>query len=145
MEPVTVERSLWIAAPPERVWRAITDAKEIEAWFSPGSPWEISELAEGGTVVWHADGEDAVHVIQLVEPPRRFAYRYEPAPPETPLTTTYTLDDENGGTRVTVRETGYELVPAELRQKRVDGSLAGYDQALAGLKRYIEQTPAQPV
>ena len=138
MEALFVERIIWIAAPRERVWRALTDGQQIEAWFSPGQPWEVSALEPGGTVVWHAEGEDALHVIQVVDPPRHFAYRWEPAPPETPLTTTYLLEEENGGTRLTVRETGYEQVPAELRQKRMQGSQDGYDNVLADLKRYLE-------
>ncbi|KPV45879.1 hypothetical protein SE17_43925, partial [Kouleothrix aurantiaca] len=43
-----VERSIWIAAPRERVWRAVTDPAQMEHWFSPGTSWQMSALEVGG-------------------------------------------------------------------------------------------------
>jgi uncharacterized protein YndB with AHSA1/START domain len=33
MEQVTVERSIWIAAPRERVWQAVTDPELLVLWI----------------------------------------------------------------------------------------------------------------
>lgn len=141
MERLQIERTIWIKAPRERVWRAITDPKELEAWFSPGLPWEISALEVGGTVAWHTSETDVeIHIIEVLEPPRRFTIRWEPKPPETGLVTTFLLEEENEGTRLTVIETGFELVPEEQRRKRMEGSTEGYTTALESLKRHIEQT-----
>jgi hypothetical protein len=43
-----VERSIWIAAPRQRVWSAITDPLQIEMWFSPGTSWKLTALEVGG-------------------------------------------------------------------------------------------------
>ena len=39
MEILTVERSIWIGAPRERVWQAVTDPEQLAQWLLP-PPWE---------------------------------------------------------------------------------------------------------
>ena len=46
MDSVAVERSVWIAAPRERVWRAITEAEQIMQWWG-GDHWEIEVIGWG--------------------------------------------------------------------------------------------------
>src|SRR5262249_22152466 len=43
-----VERSIWIHAPRERVWTALTDPVQVEQWFSPGTSWTLTGLQVGG-------------------------------------------------------------------------------------------------
>jgi uncharacterized protein YndB with AHSA1/START domain len=105
----------------------------------PRLPWEIPALEVGATALWHSTAAEVDrHVIEVVDPPRRFALRWEPAPPDTPRTTTYALAEENGGTRVTVSETGFELVPADLRREQMEGTAEGYRLALENLQAYLE-------
>lgn len=61
-------------------------------------------------------------------------------PGETPasMLTTFRLADENGGTRVTVIEDGFEALPTEVRQKRVDQTGHGYSMSMAHLKKHVE-------
>ena len=47
MENTALERSIWIAAPRERVWRAITDPAQTQQWFSPPTPWAMDKLDVG--------------------------------------------------------------------------------------------------
>jgi len=56
------------------------------------------------------------------------------------MVTTYRLEEENGGTRVTVTETGFEALPDDIRQKRFDSTAQGYETVLADLKVYVERT-----
>ncbi|WP_245809700.1 SRPBCC family protein [Cohnella massiliensis] len=53
MSQVTVMRTIWIDAPQERVWQAVTEAEQLSRWYAPGSPWEIPELREGATLYFH--------------------------------------------------------------------------------------------
>lgn len=34
----SVEQSVHIAAPPEVIWAALTDAGRLEQWYAPGCP-----------------------------------------------------------------------------------------------------------
>jgi hypothetical protein len=53
--------------------------------------------------------------------------------------TRYVLEEEKGGTRVTVSETGFEALPDEIRQERFDSTARGYTTVLANLKSYLEE------
>ncbi|MBI1880024.1 MAG: SRPBCC domain-containing protein [Chloroflexi bacterium] len=139
MEKLAVERSIWINAPRERVWQAITDPKQIQQWFSPGTPWHLTTLDVGGKL--YALGyESQAGIIEVVDSPRQFTYRWETPTPDIPftLTTTYTLEEENGGTRVTITETGFESLLEDTRQERVDQNGKSWGMALENLKAYLE-------
>jgi uncharacterized protein YndB with AHSA1/START domain len=137
MEKLAVERSIWIKAPRERVWRAITDPKQLQQWFSPTTPWELSALEVGGRFyVYNAETDTAmyVQVIELVDPPHQLVMRTEAEPPETPHVTTYTLTEENGGTRLTVTHSGYELEPDDIRWNNMEQNAFGFGLMLRTCK-----------
>ena len=140
-EKFAVERSIWIDAPRERVWRAITDPKQIQQWFSPTTPWELSALEVGGRFYVHnaeTDTDMYVQVIELVDPPHQLVTRSEPEPPETPHVTTYTLEEENGGTRLMLTYSGYELEPDDWRWNNMEQNAFGFGMMLENLQAHIE-------
>jgi len=78
-----------IAAPPERVFRALTDSSELTRWFtSPECPvkfWKMdarlggrySYATEKGSIVVNSVGEFECHgEIVEYDPPRRLAYTW---------------------------------------------------------------------
>jgi uncharacterized protein YndB with AHSA1/START domain len=139
MENTALERIIWIAAPRERVWRAITDPVQIQQWFSPPTPWEMTTPDVGGKV--YAVGyESQAGIIEVIDAPRQFSYRWDMPDSHPPLTTmtTYSLEEENGGTRVTLTEVMSETTPVEIRQKRMNESGGGWVMALENLKAYLE-------
>jgi uncharacterized protein YndB with AHSA1/START domain len=136
-----VERSIWIAAPPERVWHAITDPAQIEQWFSPGTSWRLSALEVGGRLfVPNAEtgAEMYTQVIERVDPPHRFVLRSVPEPPATVEVTVYTLQEEHGGTRLIITHSGYELVPEEMRWSAMEQNAFGFGMMLENAKAHIE-------
>ncbi|HMQ30228.1 MAG TPA: SRPBCC domain-containing protein [Chloroflexaceae bacterium] len=135
MDGGTVERSIWIAATPERVWQAVTDPALLSQWFGGGAVWEIPLLAVGATALY--EGSE-VHIIEVLDPPRQFTLRWEPEPPATPTLTTFLLAPEAGGTRVTVRESGYELLPNDIRHRRMAQTDEGYRISLDHLAALLE-------
>jgi uncharacterized protein YndB with AHSA1/START domain len=138
---LSVERSIWIAAPRERVWRAITDPKQLQHWFSPTTAWELSALEVGGRLFApnaETGAEMYVQVIELIDPPRRFVTRSAPEPPATPEITTYALQEENGGTRLTVTHSGYELAPEDARWSSMEQNTFGFGMMLQNIKAYLE-------
>lgn len=141
METIAVARRLWIDAPPERVWKALTDPVQIQRWFSPTTPWELTSLEVGGKL--YAVGyESQAGVIEIIDPPRQFGYRWTSEPPELPLTTltTYLLEVSKGGTLVSLTETVSETLPEDARQRRIEDTGKGYKMALKNLKAYLEGT-----
>lgn len=131
MEKITIERSIWINAPRERVWQAVTEPKQIAAWFAPGTAFAIN-----GNRISIRMGETDVEValIETIEPPRQLTTR---GLPDTTVATTYLLEEENGGTRFTVIETGLEGLSEEDRKNRLEQDTQGWEMALKNLEAYI--------
>ena len=104
MTELTVTRT--INAPPERIWRALTNADELAAWFWPGK-WDVTatcDLRVGGTyrvaseVTGMAFGGEYVAVepfVRLVQ-----TWRWDGEPGETLVTTT--LEPSAEGTMLTI-------------------------------------------
>jgi uncharacterized protein YndB with AHSA1/START domain len=140
-ETFSVERSIWIAAPRERVWRAITDLEQLQEWFSPGTKWTGTGLEAGGRffVVDPASGAEMYgQMIEAVEPPYRLVTRSIPEPSEAVHVTTWQLEEENGGTRLMLTYSGYELEPAEARANNMEQNAFGFGMMLENLAACIE-------
>jgi uncharacterized protein YndB with AHSA1/START domain len=132
MEKRVLERSIWIATPRERVWQAVTDPAQIAQWFAPGTVFS----QKGDTIcIRIGEADVAVAVVEVFDPPRRITTR---SLPDRVMTTTYTLEEENGGTRFTVTEAGFEALPEDARKARLDQDDKGWEMALANLQAYID-------
>lgn len=149
MEKIGIERSIQIDAPIELVWQAVTDPTKLGEWYAPGSPWIIPELRVGAAVEFHHSPNrhhTATEVTVLratiisLDPPREFGLRWDPdvTYPEMVQITTFTLAEEDGGTRATISESGYEGIPREERQEWLDSISSGYGMSMENLKALVE-------
>lgn len=108
-----------IAASPERIWRALTDAAELKEWFVP-KPWRITEAVveayPGGrflTAMVGPNGENedcgaSEGCVLAVEPNRMITWTDALAggyrPNDKPfMTAIITLEPTDSGTRYTAR------------------------------------------
>jgi uncharacterized protein YndB with AHSA1/START domain len=135
MDKLAVIRSIWIAAPREKVWQAITDPDQVMQWFVPNLPGAQMKRDDSGTMTIYMGpmGIDFVQV-EMANSPRQVISR---SLPERLLMTTYTLDDENNGTRVTVSMSGFEELPENTREDRLALMGAGWEKALQNLKAFV--------
>lgn len=140
MEALTVERTIWIDAPRERVWESITNADQMNQWWE-ADHWEIDALEVGGVVKFGTPDDLLLATIAVLDPPREFTIQWPPQEQyhSIAMSTTYLLAEENGGTRVTVRETGFEALPDDIRQRRYEQTAEGYATVLASLKGWLER------
>lgn len=93
---------------PERVWRALTDPDELEAWlmendFEPrvGHRFQFRDEPKPG---W--DGVVDCKVLK-VEEPRRLSYSWRGDEEREPTVVTFTLEPRDGGTRLQLEHTGF--------------------------------------
>lgn len=144
METIAIERSIWISAPRERVWQAITDPGQVEQWFAPGTTFKSSGSGVGARLYVEnpeTGAEMYVQVLEVVDPPKRLVLRSQSTPPEPTFFTSYRLDEENGGTRLSFTFSGYEGLPEEVRQQVMNENGAGFELMLGNIKAYVEGAP----
>jgi uncharacterized protein YndB with AHSA1/START domain len=136
MEKIAVERSIWIDASMQRAWRAVTEAEQLSKWYATNYDWEIPKLAVGATVKFHnSDTEILLATIEVLDPPYEFVLRWHMEPE---MITTFLLKEVNGGTQVTIHETGYELMSSEERDPWFEQAGAGYTMSMENLKAHLE-------
>jgi uncharacterized protein YndB with AHSA1/START domain len=113
--PDTIERTIVINAPVERVWSVLTESTFLGQWFGSGEAVKI-DLRPGGLLVFDHGVHGVIPArIATVEPPRVLSWRWsQGAAGEEPDDTNATLveftlteDDLPGGTRLTVVESGF--------------------------------------
>lgn len=135
-----------IAAPPERVFHSLTDPEELAAWW--GSPetyqteyWN-ADFRVGGKWVAGGHGSDGTPYSVSgeyleIDPPRRlvmtWAHDWERGA-EYKTTVAFTLDVIEGGTRLTLRHSGFEG-----RQEQCRSHGEGWKMVLDWLRDYVEQ------
>jgi uncharacterized protein YndB with AHSA1/START domain len=147
-----IQRSTLIRAPRSRVWRALTDIAEFCRWFSaeteepafrPGARVKLRSTHPGP----YYKVEFAVEVEEMI-PEQTFSWRWHPGtrdPGEDfsgePMTLViFTLEDADGGTRITVTETGFDKL-FESRRERVFGqNEGGWKHQMASFERYFSES-----
>lgn len=132
MATATIQHSIWIDAPVKRVWRAITDGNQIERWYTPGTPWLLSDFEVGGRLYVEDPATGAplyTQIIEVLEPPYRLVQRSADEPASRAH---YTLAEDAGGTRLTLVCAGDDVGA---------GTTGGFLLALGNLKAVIENAP----
>jgi len=136
-----IRREVVIDAPIEKVWRAISSQEEIAKWF--GDISEV-ELRRGGAARFGWTEYESVSeaVVEVVDEPHRFAYRWaldSNKPFEESLTTLveFTLEPRGSGTHLTLVESGFAELPDVQYQEHFGTNSDGWDSELEDLKIYL--------
>ena len=143
-----VDKTIEIKAPPERVWRALTDAAELSAWFQVSIDGQIAP----GQEVWmtsvhpqHAGQRFQVLIAEMTRP-TRFVWQWHPGAVHSTIdysreprtTVTFTLEPSAGGTRLSVAETGFDEISLNRRAKVYGDNSQGWTEVLTWLQKYAE-------
>jgi uncharacterized protein YndB with AHSA1/START domain len=138
--PDRIERTVELAHPPAKVWAALTTAEGLGAWF--GNQATI-DLRPGGSARMTFDGGfNAEMRVERVEEPTVFGYTWGiyGLPADDPRRTyvEFTLEPAGPGTRLTVTETGFAQLPADVHRTAYDGNTDGWAKELAELAGYLD-------
>jgi uncharacterized protein YndB with AHSA1/START domain len=101
----TLEKTLFIRATPERVFRALTDPSELERWFVGKA--EV-DLRPGGALkfTWR-EHQVAEGAFLIVDPPHRLSFRWQMDENLGKTTVTIELNSQGEGTHLRLIETGW--------------------------------------
>ena len=137
-----IEKRVVLRAPRSRVWRAISDAKEFGTWFRLTLD---GAFAEGKTLRGSHDRFKVEIHVERIEPERYFSYRWHPYPSDAeadysaePMTLVeFTLEDAEGGTALTIVESGFDRIPLARRAEAFRMNDAGWAGQIKNLERYV--------
>lgn len=114
----SVRRTIRINAPIEKVFRAVSEPASISQWFGTAS-FDGPE----GTLTWEGRAPIPVRIEEL-DAPHLISFRWNnddalgtsPAAVDEATSTvfTFTLEEADGGTQLTVVETGFDATSAPL-------------------------------
>jgi uncharacterized protein YndB with AHSA1/START domain len=129
MTGLRIDREILIDAPVEVVWRTITEPDQMSQWFAD----RVELVVEPGAHGYLGFGEQGGPVVvETVEPPARFSFRWNYPDGEEPVTgnsmlVEFTLTpDGDERTRLRVVESGHELLGwPEAEKQRYAGEHQG--------------------
>lgn len=137
--PDRIERVVEFTQPPGRVWAALTTAEGLGSWF--GTEAEVDLRPGGAVTVRWPEGQSAELRVERVEEPTVFGFtwRIHGMPAEDPRRTyvEFTLEPVDGGTRLTVVETGFAQLPDDAHAKAYEAHSDGWRRELGELVDHV--------
>jgi uncharacterized protein YndB with AHSA1/START domain len=146
-----IQRSTFIRASRSRVWRALTDIAEFCRWFSaeteepafrPGAHIKMASTYPGP----YYKMEFFLDVEEMI-PEQTFSWRWHPGvklagediADEPKTLVTFRLEDAEGGTMVTVTETGFDQLLASRQARVFKDNDGGWKTQMAAFERYFSE------
>jgi uncharacterized protein YndB with AHSA1/START domain len=143
-----IERKIQLKAPRSRVWRALSDATEFGAWFGVdfrGKAFVAGKPVQGK--VTYPGYEHVVMEVQIerMEPERLLSWRWHPAAIDTsvdysdePTTlVVFELTEVDGGTLLTVVESGLDKIPLARRATVFRLNSSGWDEQMRNIEKHV--------
>jgi uncharacterized protein YndB with AHSA1/START domain len=139
--PSAIEKEVVIEAPPDVVWRVVTDPEQIRQWFADEA--EVELRVGGGGRLRFRSGDSYQLQVEALEPPRRFAFRWvqpegSPARADNSMLVEFLLEPEGRGTRLRVVESGFDTIDwsDEKKAKYAENHSRGWTTLLGRLRDY---------
>jgi len=150
MSPSTdrIERQILLKAPRSRVWRALSTAEEFGDWFGvvlKGKSFTPGERVQGKItypgyehLVWEV-------VIECMKPERLLSFRWhpyaiDPAVDYSKEPTTlveFELKVVDGGTLLSVVESGFDSIPPSRRLEAFRMNSGGWDAQMKNIAKHV--------
>jgi uncharacterized protein YndB with AHSA1/START domain len=144
--PDRIEKQITLDAARSRVWRALTDVAQFNAWFgiSLSAPFAAG-AAVGGQITFRGAPLTMTIWIETIEPERLFSFRWHPyavepgvdfsAEPTTLVS--FTLEDAGQGTRLTVVESGFGAIPEARRALAFSMDEKGWASQMENIRKFL--------
>jgi uncharacterized protein YndB with AHSA1/START domain len=156
-----IEKKVLLRAPLDRVWRAISDAKEFGTWFGVAfdGPFTAGTRLSGRLLPTKVDAAVAKAqephagmrfelTVDRIEPMRLFSFRWHPfaIDPEVDYSkepgtlVTFELEEAPSGTMLTITESGFDRIPLERRAKAFTANEQGWAAQAKLIEKYLAGT-----
>ncbi len=144
-----IEKSIEIAAPVSRVWKALTDYREFSTWFRVKleAPFQTGKVAAGNITYPGYEHLRFDATVQKIEPERYFSFTWHPYPMdpkvdysvETPTLVEFTLEKTARGTLLRVVESGFDKIPASRRAEAYRMNEGGWEGQMKNIAAHVGQ------
>jgi uncharacterized protein YndB with AHSA1/START domain len=147
MNEITAEATADIDASPSEVWRSLTDPARLKQYYLGAeveTDWQV-----GSPITFKGDWEGKPYEdkgeILVFEPERKLAYSHfspmggKPDAPENYHAVEVTLDEREGTTRVTLRQSNLKGGATDEDRANRDDYEKNWKQMLDGLKKTTER------
>ncbi len=145
-----IEKQILIRAPRHKVWHALTNLEEFARWFRVQAQGSFAPGARLDMISTHPCGEGAEFsvTVETMEPERLFSWRWHPGSnpsggdsgTEPTTLVEFRLEDAEGGTLVTVVESGFDRLSLARRAKAFEDNTKGWEIQLAALNEYAGES-----
>jgi uncharacterized protein YndB with AHSA1/START domain len=143
-----IEKEIVLKAPVSRVWRAISTPAEFGEWFKvdmSGVTFEPGKPAIGNMTYPGYEGHKFEMVIDRIEPETLFSFKWHPYGIDPnydyssePLTTIeFRLEPVDGGTKLTITESGFDAVPLSRRAEAFRMNSEGWGMQMQNIANYV--------
>lgn len=147
-ETNVIEKEIVLRAPRSRVWSAIADAEKFGQWFGmkfDGAFTSGQEMSGKFTNPKYAHITLYMTIVDI-EPETLFSYRWHPGALDTTVdyskeATTlieFRLSDADGGTKLTVVESGFDELPEWRRAEAFKMNSGGWTSQVENIRKYVE-------
>lgn len=143
-----IVREIILPTPPQRVWQALTRPDQLSRWFGSGA---TVDLRVGGAITfeWDQFADQAPGEIEEIDEPRRFVFRWHPfghmkdvkVDPAWRTRVEFDLEPHDGGTMLTVRESGFASLPEAVAARSHQDNTNGWASELNELLEYLAANP----
>ncbi len=144
-----IEKRVLLRAPRSRVWRAIADAEEFGTWFRVKleGPFVQGAAVRGRVTYPGYEHVTMELVVEGIEPERYFAYRWHPNAvdpradysSEPTTLVEFRLEDVDGGTLLTIVESGFEQIPLSRRAQAFRANEQGWAEQVRSVERHVSR------
>lgn len=142
-----IEKQVTLDASRSRVWRALTDVTQFNAWFGVSL---TSPFVPGGEVSGHMAIRNYEHLtltiwIETIEPERFFSFRWHPFAieegvdysAEATTLVSFTLEDRGDGTLLKIVESGFDAIPESRRAQAFSMNSRGWDGQAENIRKFL--------
>lgn len=144
--PHFIEKQIDLKAPPSKVWQALTDSALFGQWFKVKceGPFVVGEVTYAMNQYPGHEHRMALTTTAM-RPETYFAYTWTPYPfdktidysKEKPTLVEFRLETIPGGTRLHVKESGFDHVTARRRAKAFEMHSGGWDEQLKNIEAFL--------
>lgn len=159
--PDRIEKRMLLHASRERVWRAISEAKQFGSWFGVELDGEFVAGTRLSGRIAPTKVDPAVAKLQQpyvgfpfefhidrIEPLSLFSFRWHPSAVDRnadcssePMTLVeFRLEEAAQGTLLTITESGFDRIPLERRAKAFTSNEGGWTHQLKLIEKYLDQS-----